>query len=70
MNATAVFVGLLIVLLTILLLHRTPTQKPQTARYGTQMICPSCGLITSRLKPCCMECGKPLIRVAYSTVEK
>jgi len=66
----SLFVGLLIVLLTTLLLHSTHKQKPRIARYGTQMICPSCGLITSRLKPCCMECGKPLTRVAYSTVEK
>ena len=52
MNATVMLVGLLIVLLTILLLHRTHKLKPRIARYGTQTMCPSCGLITSRLKPC------------------
>ena len=70
MNATSVFVGLLIALFTILLLHRMRQLKPRIAGYGTQRMCPSCGLITSRLKACCMECGKSLTGVVYSTVEK
>jgi hypothetical protein len=28
--------------------------------YGSQRMCPFCGLITPRSKRLCMECGKPL----------
>ena len=70
MNATSIVVGLLVVLFTILLLQRTRRLKPRIAGYGTQTMCPSCGLITSRLRPCCLECGKSLTGVVYSTVEK
>jgi len=70
MNATAMFVGLLIALFAVLLLRRSRDLKPRIARQGTQRMCPSCGLITSRLKACCMECGKSLTGVVYSTVEK
>ncbi len=69
MITTSIFVGVLITLLTILLL-RTGRLKPRFARSGTQRMCPSCGLITSRLKACCLECGKPLTPVVYSTREK
>ncbi|PYX57515.1 MAG: hypothetical protein DMG73_12990 [Acidobacteria bacterium] len=34
--------------------------KPQIAGFGSQRMCPSCGLITSRSKEFCLECGKPL----------
>ncbi len=70
MNATSMLVGLLIALFAILVLRRTRDLKPRIARYGTQTMCPSCGLITSRLKACCVECGKPLTGVVYSTVGK
>ena len=70
MNATSIFVGLLIVLFTIKLLYKMRKLKPQIAGYGTQRMCPSCGLITSRLKACCLECGKPLTAVVYSIVKK
>ncbi len=70
MNATIIFFGLLIVLFPIRLLHRMGKLKPQIAEYGTQRMCPSCGLITSRLKACCLECGKSLTAVAHSIVEK
>jgi len=33
--------------------------KPQIAGFGSQRMCPSCGLITSRSKTFCLECGKP-----------
>ena len=70
MNATSMFVGLLIALFAILLLRRSRDVKPQIAAgYGTQRMCPSCGLITSRLKARCMECGKSLVGVVYSTVK-
>src|SRR5579864_6635908 len=28
--------------------------------FGAQRMCPFCGLITSRRKTCCLECGKTL----------
>jgi hypothetical protein len=61
MNAISILFGLLIALLTILLLHRTRRLKPQVAGFRSQRMCPSCGLITSRLKPNCLECGKSLL---------
>ena len=33
--------------------------KPQMAGFGSQRMCPACGLITSRSKVFCLECGKP-----------
>ncbi len=69
MNATSIAFGLLIVLLTILLAHWIRKLKPQLAGFQSQMMCPSCGLITSRLKARCLECGKPLA-VVYSTSKK
>jgi predicted amidophosphoribosyltransferase len=68
MNATSFSFGLLIVLFTILLLHRIHKLKPQIAGYGSERICPSCGLITSRLKACCLECGKSLTDVRVTSV--
>jgi len=62
MSATSIFVGLLIALFTTLLLYRMRKLKPRIAGFGSQRICPSCGLITSRLKTCCLECGKPLLQ--------
>jgi predicted amidophosphoribosyltransferase len=70
MNATSIFGGFLFVLFTILLLHRMRTPQPRIAGYGTQRMCPSCGLITSRLRPYCMECGKFLAGAVHSTVER
>jgi hypothetical protein len=69
MNAVSVSFGLLMVLFTILLLRSMRKLKPQAARVGSQRMCPSCGLITSRLKADCMECGQPLA-VVYSTLRK
>ena len=36
--------------------------KPErpTQEYGSQRMCPFCGLITPRSKRLCLECGKPL----------
>jgi hypothetical protein len=36
-------------------LFRITKQPPG---FGSQRMCPFCGLITSRRKPCCLECGK------------
>jgi len=57
MNAISISLGLLIVLLTILLLHWIRRVKPQLVGFQSQRMCASCGLITSRLNPRCMECG-------------
>ena len=70
MNATSIVFGLLIVLFTILLLHWMRRLKPQLAGFQSQRMCPSCGLITSRLKASCMECGKPFTAVVYSISKK
>jgi hypothetical protein len=32
----------------------------RTHEVQSQMMCPSCGLVTSRFKTFCLECGKPL----------
>jgi hypothetical protein len=68
MNATSFSFGLLIVLFTILLLHRMHKLKPHIPGYGSQRMCPSCGLITSRLKACCLDCGKSLTDVRVTSV--
>jgi hypothetical protein len=70
MSAASIFLGLLIVLFTILLIRWMFKLKPQAARLGSLRMCPSCGLITSRLKASCMECGKPFAAVSYSTSKK
>jgi hypothetical protein len=68
MSATSISFGLLIVLFTILLLHGMRKLKPRIAGYGSQTMCPSCGLITSRLEPCCLECGESLTGVSVTPI--
>src|SRR5579864_3040502 len=34
--------------------------KPRDRDFASQRMCPFCGLITSRSKRFCLECGKPL----------
>ena len=36
------------------------TVKPEERDCRSQRMCPFCGLITSRYKTCCLECGKSL----------
>jgi len=60
MSSTSICLSLVIVLFTILLLYRMRRLKPRIAGVGSQRMCPSCGLITSQLKACCMECGNSL----------
>jgi hypothetical protein len=50
MSTTSISFGVLIVLFTILLLHRMRKLTPQIAGYGSQMMCPSCGLINIKVK--------------------
>jgi hypothetical protein len=59
MSAAGVSLGLLIVLFTILLLQWIRKARPQVSGFRSQRMCPACGLITSRLSPRCLECGKP-----------
>jgi predicted amidophosphoribosyltransferase len=70
MNATSIFIGLLIVLFTILVLRGMRKAKARGAGSGSQRMCPNCGLITSRLKARCLECGEPLTKVEYSISKK
>jgi hypothetical protein len=70
MSATSIFLGLLIVLFMTLLLQWMRKSKLQVAGFGSQRMCPNCGLITSRLKARCLECGKPFTAVVYSTSKK
>ena len=70
MNATSISFGLLIVLFTILLLYWMRKKTPPITGLRSQRMCPSCGLVTSRLKASCLECGKPLTSVVYSTSKK
>ena len=65
MNATISF-GLLVVLFAILLLYKLRKLNPKVAGYGSQRMCPSCGLITSRFKACCLECGMSLKGVSVT----
>ena len=67
MNAISISVGLLIALVGVLLFYRM-RKVPQIAGYGSQRMCPSCGLITSRLKACCLECGKSLTAVSVTPI--
>ena len=68
MSTSSISVGLLIALFMILLLYRMRKLKPQIAAYGSQRMCPSCGLITSRLKACCLECGESLTGVSVTPI--
>lgn len=36
------------------------TLAPEARQFGSQRMCPFCGLITPRAKRLCLECGKPL----------
>lgn len=58
MYAIDITFGLFIVLLTILLLRWIRKPGLQLSGVQSQRMCPSCGLITSRLKSRCQECGK------------
>ena len=69
MNAISISVGLLIALVGVLLFYRM-RKVPQIAGYGSQTMCPSCGLITSRLKACCLECGMSLKAVSVTPIRE
>ena len=67
MSAISISFGLLIALVGVLVLYRM-RKLPQIAGYGSQRMCPSCGLITSRLKASCLECGKSLTAVSVTQI--
>jgi hypothetical protein len=67
MSAISISLSLLIALFAVLVLYRR-RKLPQISGYGSQRMCPSCGLITSRLKACCLECGKSLTAVSVTPV--
>jgi hypothetical protein len=64
MYAIDITFGLFIVLFTILLLRWIRKPSLQISGVRSQRMCPSCGLITSRLISHCQECGK-----TFTTVE-
>jgi hypothetical protein len=68
MSATSISFGLLIALLAILLLYKMRKLKPRVAGVGAQRMCASCGLITSRLRACCLECSKSLTTVSVTPI--
>ena len=68
MSAISTHFGLLIALFVILLLRPRRKVKPETAAYGSQRMCPACGLITSRLEACCLECGESLTAVKVTQI--
>ena len=68
MSAIGISLGLLIAVFAILLLYKIRKLKPQVTGYGSQRMCPFCGLITSRLKTHCLECGKSLIAVSVTQI--
>jgi hypothetical protein len=69
MSGIAICTGLLIALFMILVFCRT-RKIPKIAECRSQTMCPSCGLITSRLEERCLECRQPLRSVQVTlTVE-
>jgi hypothetical protein len=55
MNAMGISLGMLILAVALLLLHRRH-KNAQAGGYQSQRMCPSCGLITSR-QARCLQCG-------------
>jgi hypothetical protein len=68
LNSTSISFGLLVALLAIPLLRKIHKPKPPIAEYGSQRMCPSCGLITSRSKAYCLECGQSLTTVNVTQI--
>jgi hypothetical protein len=68
MNSTSISFGLLVALLAIPFLHKIRKPKAPVAEYGSQRMCPSCGLITSRSKAYCLECRQSLAAVSVTQI--
>jgi hypothetical protein len=58
MVAIWICVGVVAVVLALVAAYRVRRMKPQMAGYGSQRMCPACGLITPRANLACLECGK------------
>ena len=69
MNAINISFGLLVVFSMIALVRWMRRPVPQVAGYGSQRMCPNCGLITSTSKSCCLECGKQISAVYPTSME-
>jgi hypothetical protein len=67
-SATSISFGLLVALLAILLLYKIRKLKPGVTGYGSQRMCPFCGLITSQLKTHCLDCGRSLTTVSVTSI--
>ena len=67
MSPISISIGLLIALVGVLVFYKM-RKLPQIAGYGSQRMCPSCGLITSRLEACCLECGQSLTAVSVNPI--
>jgi hypothetical protein len=71
MSSTSISFGLIVALLAVPFLYKIRKPKTRVAESGSQRMCPACGLITSRLKAHCLECGQSLTVVSVTeTVEK
>ena len=68
MSAIRIAFSLMIALLVMLLLYPRRKVKPQIGAYGSQRMCPACGLITSRVEACCLECGESLSAVSVTQI--
>jgi hypothetical protein len=55
MNAMGISLGVIILVVAVLLLHRMH-KNAQSGGFQLQRMCPSCGLITSR-QARCLQCG-------------
>ncbi len=63
MSAIVIACSLLVAVFAAVLVYRMRGHnplKPKIAGLGSLRMCPFCGLITSRSKACCLECGKLL----------
>jgi hypothetical protein len=67
-NSTSISFGLFVALLAIPFFHKIRKPKLPVAEYGSQRMCPSCGLITSRSKAYCLECGQSLTVVSVTQI--
>jgi len=66
MSAIRISLGLLMAVFAILLFYKIRKLRPQVTGYGSQRMCPFCGLITSRSKAHCLECGRSLTAVSVT----
>jgi hypothetical protein len=64
MNAIAIALALLVLMVAIVLFYRMRRLAPQKPGYASQRMCPACGLITPRSHASCLECGRLLIAPA------